>query len=208
MPKLLALDLSSSTGYAVFSYDQIPQQNPVLVKYGALVNPTTIKSNGVYPWGMMNSVEDMWLQISSLVNEVAPDFIVVEEIVIGRQRIVQKFLNALHYRVLQGVRQKYENKVAFVSPSDWRKMLGAVLTKEDKKQNAKLSKAKSQARRTGTKLDKIGLGIKKRLNKKDAALRFVNAEYGLSLRSKDDDVADGISIGLGYLRGAKICDGK
>ena len=208
MPKLLALDLSSSTGYAVFSYDQIPQQNPILLAYGVVANTVSIKNSGVYPWGLMDAVESMWNKIEPLIVEHKPDIIVVEEVNIARARFVQKFLDGLHFRVLQGLRSQFENKVLFVSSSIWRRQLGAVLSKEDKKQNAQLSKAKSQAKRSKKKLDKKALGINKKLNKKDAALRFVNSEYGFSLRTKDDDIADAICEGLAIIRGAPVCDGK
>jgi Holliday junction resolvasome RuvABC endonuclease subunit len=81
------------------------------------------------------------------------------------------------------------------------------MTKADKSANTKLSQAKSNAKHTGKKLDKVSLGIKGKITKKHLAIRWVNETYNLNLAMKDNDAADAIALASSYLLNAPICDG-
>ncbi|GAC1694086.1 MAG: hypothetical protein NVS9B9_16510 [Ktedonobacteraceae bacterium] len=204
--RLLALDLSTSTGYAVFD-------DGVLSSYGVVANERKVSSYGDYPWSLMAAVRDISSKIFEIIDHFEPDAIVIEEVTKSRNYFSQKALDWLHQSVLlfiEGTNKTDPRKieVSYVFPASWRKALDLRLSKEDKKLNSKLSKAKANAKKTGSKLDKKTLGIRGRFGKKHVALRYVNETFGFSLKVKDDDIADAICLGLGFLKGAVKCDGK
>jgi hypothetical protein len=82
-----------------------------------------------------------------------------------------------------------------------------VLSKEQKKANAKLSKAKRESALAGVKLDKKKLGIKGKTNKKHLAVQRANDEYNLKLKQKDNNEADAICLGLAFFNNCTPCDG-
>jgi len=200
MTRVLALDLSkSSTGYALFIDSQ-------LSNYGNLKNDKPVHQYGSYPWNYLDCIEYSAQLILDKVRELNPEIVVVEETNGSKSRYTQKVLEFLHFRVLMGLRASV--RVEYLNTSDWRRQIGVALSSLDKRQNAKLSKAKSKAKRDGVKLDKKKLGIKGRINKKHIAIRYCNGKFGLSLRAKDNDIADAIGIATAYLAGCPIATGQ
>ncbi len=202
--KVLALDVSKRCpGWAWFE-DGKP------TKFGAFPNDKTIAEYGPYPWNYLEAAHETALGLLALVEELNPDVVVIEETNGSKSRYTQKTLEFCHALLLQllQVWAVRGGTVVYLNTSDWRKTLKVQLSPEDKKQNAKLSKAKRKAAATGEKLDRKALGIRGKVNKKHVAVRWANAEYGLTLKQKDNDVADALALGTAYLRGAPHCDGK
>jgi Holliday junction resolvasome RuvABC endonuclease subunit len=81
------------------------------------------------------------------------------------------------------------------------------MSKDQKKSNTKLSKAKRAAAESGTKLDKAALGIRGKVTKKHLAVKYVNDTYGLSLRMSENDAADAIGLATAYTQNAVPCTG-
>jgi hypothetical protein len=197
--KVLALDISTKTGWAVFV-------DGVLVEHGLVRLPKKIYEYGDYPWNYVQGAYSMGQLLFALTSK-EPDVIVVEETNKSRARYSQKALEYIHCLFLYQVKST-NIPIKYVSSSEWRKTLGLVMSKDDKKNNKKLKTAKQFAETTGAKLDKAELGIKGAVTKKHIAIRFVNNTFGFSMKVKDNDICDAICLGLAYLKGAKICDGK
>lgn len=214
--KVLALDLSTKTGYALFESHFVEGSQrvsePKLVEHGQVLLGQPILAYGPYPWCFVTAAERIGAGIHELATCYLPDVFVIEETNLGRNRYSQKALEFIHFSVLKEINAYFKeigskSIIYYISSSSWRKTLGLSLTKEDKKSNTKLSKAKSLAKSRNTKLDKKALGIKGRINKKHIALRFVNHNYNLNFKVKDNDTADAICLGLAYYRNAATCDG-
>lgn len=207
--RLLSLDLSTHAGWALFDLSDGPP-TPLLLNYGVLELPSTaIKMGpGFYPWNYRHAANTIADQVLELVRKIKPDRIVIEETNLGKQRYSQKILEWVHKAVLDLLALDMDiTDVTYISTSSWRSCLELRLTKEDKRSNSRLSRAKSKAKKKGQKLDKKKLGVKGRKNWKHLAIEFVNKKYDLALKVKDNDVADAICLGTAFLRGAGLCDG-
>ena len=202
--KVLALDLSTKTGWAFF-------EDGKLVKHGLIRLSKKIEEYGNYPWSFVYATIELIEKIhNELIIPLFPNTIVVEETNSSKARYTQKILEFLHFRLLSScvnISPSY-CPIKYINSSEWRKVLGLTMSKEQKKNNAKLNKAKKQAEGTGTKLDKASLGIKGKITKKHLSVAYANSTYGLNLKIKDNDIADAICLGTAYLNGANICDGK
>lgn len=200
--RILALDISTSTGWALLD-------KGTLSGAGTIKNTKKLDEFGSYPFNYINATRSISDAIYRKILSLDPDMIVIEETNGSKSRYTQKILEFLHFAILSVLNQPIlADKVVYVNTSDWRKALGAHLSAADKKQNALLSKAKRVAKKNGKKLDKKALGIRGKINKKHVAIRIANLMHNLSLRPKDDDIADAICIATAYHMGIKICDGK
>ncbi len=203
---VLGLDISTSSGWAV-------RRDGKIVEYGTLTTPLTLAEYGGYPYNYIQAANVMAGSLLSVVQEFAPDVIVIEETNLGKSRYTQKILEWIHLSLLLKLKElialqgSYSPKVIYLSSSVWRQALGLTMSKIDKKNNAKLSKAKRLAAELGVKVDKKTLGVAGKVNKKHIAIRHVNDTYGLKLKVKDDDVADAICLTEAYEKKATPCDG-
>ena len=208
--KVLAFDVSTKTGYAVFNNDG---QKNSLIKYGLVTLPKKIGQNGNYPFGFLLYVQELVDKLIELVNLEDPDVLVIEETTgAGRaSRYSLKALEFLHCTILTRLNNNGcagRPKVCYVNPSEWRHALGLVMSKEDKKNNKLLKLAKKVSEANKSKLDKAKLGIKGSITKKHLSVRYVNETYGLDLLIGNNDIADAICLGTAYLKGCGICNGK
>jgi|ERR1017187_1172122 hypothetical protein len=210
--KVLALDVSTKTGWAVFDGEYVISGHPQLDDYGLIKNPKKIQEYGEYPWSYKDAANDLVDGIIKLVREKKPMTICVEETNGSRARYTQKILEFLHCTLLEKLRTTYDGtynpKIVYINSSEWRKTLGLVLSKEDKKANKKLKVAKKLSAETGKKLNRTELGIRGIVNKKHIAIRYVNDTYCKNFLVKDNDICDAICLGTAYLKGCSICDGK
>jgi hypothetical protein len=206
--KVLALDISTSAGWAVFEDAQ-------LSRFGRVGLDRTISQyHPKYPWNYLLGTKEMASLLSRIVLEVKPDVIVIEETNLGRNRYSQKVLEFIHCNFLRGLECLTvgicDPQVVYLSSSTWRRALSLEMSAEDRKNNAKLSRARSKSKRTGETLSqvKVEMGIRGKINKKHLAVRYVNETYKLNLKMKDNDTADAICLGAAYLSGkATPCDG-
>jgi hypothetical protein len=198
--KVLALDISTKTGWALF-------ENGVLTKHGLIKNPKKIHEYGKYPWCYLVACEYMGQRLLELFHEHSPTTIVIEETNGSRARYTQKVLEFLHCCLLARLADVCVD-VKYVNSSEWRKTLGLALSKDDKKANKKLRAAKQLAEKTKQKLNRVELGIRGIVNKKHVAIRYVNETYKLEMKVKDNDICDAICLGAAYTKGCSVCDGK
>lgn len=202
---LVALDLSTKTGFAIF---KLNSEHPMDAMAADLLVYETIMAKGskqAYPMDYIERAEDVaeqiWARIHAL--DIAKNIVtvVIEETNGSKSRYTQKILEFIHYAVLVKLIGRIV-AVTYVNTSDWRKTVGIYLTKEEKKKNQELSKAKSAAKKKGEKLDKKKLGITGKITKKHLAVSMANEIFNLNLKQKDNDQAEAILIGYAHLLGA------
>lgn len=193
--RILSLDMSTKTGWAsmVSSKDGI-----VLECYGTI--PQIHEPQGQYP---CNYVEWAYLcfgQIEQLIEEHAPDVLVIEETVAGSKAVyTQKILEWIHFLVAKFVRET-KIKAIYLLTGAWRSEVGAKMTKEESKHNKKVAayKAKNESKIA---YDESGKRIGK-LTKKHINIRRANEVFGkflkAPLRKKDEDTADSLLLGYCY----------
>jgi len=195
--RVLAFDLSSKTGWALLEGE--PGKDPKLIKYGQIDVP--IKNFNVnndpnkqpeYPYNII----DAGIEVSKMVMEVIglenPDLIIAENTVKGRNRHTQRYLEFLHFAFLMALRNTETTKdvpFIYLDPSEWRKRLNVRLTKEDKKNNGKVYKAK----KTGK--TKKELGVKGKITVKHVSVRVINRIFGTKFIVKDNNISDAIGLG-------------
>lgn len=207
MRRIIALDISLHSGFAIMTESPVPGELPTLEQYGTLELDKIILEYGPYPWCYIRAEEAMVSKLMQVVtgqlyrSDIQHVEIVVEETNLGSfSRYSQKVLEGLHCQFLLAVEQ-YKIPVHYIDSSAWRSTLNIVMTKEDKKNNAKLSKAKKEGK------NKKELGIKGKITKKHLAVRWVNETYGLDMKQVDNNTCDAIALGSAFLRGAPTCDG-
>ncbi len=209
--RVLALDLASTTGYAVLEGNDAVQS---LVTHGVIARDRAISFYGVYPWSYLGVTEDSALAIIELVLAQKPDRIVVEETNQTKgSRYAQKYLEFLHRAVLQkiwecGLYEDPRTAVAYISTGEWKKALRIKLSKDQAKANRKLKQLKDVSKDPEVlRAAKKAAGIRGKVTSKHLSVQYVNTHWGMSLKQQDDDVADAICLGEAYLKGAKLCDG-
>lgn len=204
--RLLAIDLSSHAGYALFESELGILTKPV--EYGIVTTGKTVKEHGPFPQSYVIAAEAQTRLIMEVVTRIKPDAIVIEQTNLGKARFSQKMLEFLHAFLLQSLMSEFSDvPISYISSSTWRKVVGSVATKEDKAQNARLSKAKSAAKKAGTKLDKKALGIAGKITKKHISVRWCNQRWDMGFGVSKNDIADAICLGASFLLGAELCDG-
>lgn len=187
--KVLSLDLSTKSGWAVF-------ENGKLSNYGRIdiVDKKDIKNkidyknfNNATLVSIFQALYEFYTRFNLLMKEIKPDFVVIEQTNLGRQRISQKVLEWLHLLICLIVVTHIRQFPIYIDSSDWRKTVGLRLSKDDKKHNKDIRKRK-------------GRGI---INKKHLALRIANEKFldvfGSPLKVKDNDIADAVLVGVAWL---------
>lgn len=225
---VLALDLSTHSGWAILegpapiSTKLLGEgEVPKLLGYGTVDLPKEIKEFGEHPWNYYKAAQCM---AETLLNhpelcQASPQdtqelHIVIEQTNRGRQRMVQKMLEFIHFCVLDILNdyiQEGRNITVTYLDSDgavgWRTHLGLKLSNEQKKRNAKLAKAKREAAEKGVKLNKKALGIPGKITKKTLSVNRVNEVFGFEMKAKDNNTCDALLLGLAFLRGCQPSDG-
>lgn len=193
--KLLTLDLSMKSGFALF-------ENGALSDFGLLASKKKVAEFGQYPYDYVLAADWMANSIKNeLIDKFNPDIVVIEQTNSSRNRFSQKILEFIHKSVLSML-QNTNIKVYYISTSHWRRTLNLGATKEDKKNNALINKANKQGK------SKKDIGLKGKITPKHRSVRFVNEAFKKDFKLKDNDVAEAICLGEAFLRGATICNGK
>lgn len=203
--KVLALDLSTHAGYAVLEGEV--GAKPALGDHGVVHLGAVVHSFGQYPWSYRSAAYQQSLPVIELAGRIRPDVVVIEEVNLGKDRYAQKLLDYIHFCVLDGLVAYKTTYLDAGGAGGWRQTLSLTLSKDQRKANAKLSRAKREAAEDGRKLDKKALGIRGKVTWKHLAVAYANQHYGLSLKQKDNDVADAICLGTAYFLGATPCNG-
>lgn len=191
--KTLGLDLSTKTGWSFW-------EDSNLVSYGLLHLDKPVCSYGTYPYSYLDGCLDVAIMISQKISELNPDQIVIEETNLSKfSRYSQKILEFIHGMLLLKLKLVYPHiKVYYVSSSVWRKAIDMKLSKEDKKNNQAVNKAKRDGK------SKKKLGLTGKITKKHLAVMWVNDKFNLNFKMKDNDIADCICLAYAFLNGAEV----
>lgn len=203
MTNVLALDVSTKTGWALFE-DGKPKS------WGTLFPDKTVKDFGQYPINFVRLCQYLANRlIQDIVIPVIQSYgvtqveVVIEETNSSKQNYSQKILEFLHFCIIESLYDLGLNP-KYIRTGEWRKYTDSKMSKEEKALNAKIAKIKRQ---TGKKLAKIDGKVVGKKGRKHVALRRTEELLGIELMRKDEDAADALLLGLGYIRGAPCCDG-
>ncbi len=180
--KLLALDISTNTGWAFFEDGNLKHTGIINCKDSDIdYKNFSIDSTAA----MIFAAYTLSFTIQKLIILYNIDEVVIEQTNKGRSRYTQKLLEWLHFQVIIMILQQLQKYPIYLDSSQWRSLVGLKMSKEDKKHNANLKKD----------------GGRGKINKKHLAVRLVNDLYQLNYKMKDNDKADAVLLGLAYLKG-------
>ena len=186
--RTLALDLSTSTGWALFS-DSTPESYGSHKIHIADFNVNDYpEREKVYPFNIVDAANEVSYFVIALVMEFEPDIIVIENTVRGRNRHTQRALEFIHKAVLDNL-QFVKHKVKYTDVSKWRSLLKMYLTPEDKKHN--------KTKDSRTILNSL-ITARGKITKKHLAIRKVFELFGIELKMNQNDIADALLLGFAW----------
>jgi len=176
-PTLLALDVSTKTGWAFRTREKLLETGQLHSRVADFnVNADPDKSP-LYPGNILDAAEAMADQIGGLIQRLQPTHIVVENTVKGRNRHTQRLLEWYHSELLRRTRA-LNRTYTYLDPSAWRKALEMRLSKDQRANNRDVSAGKKRGR----------------ITTKHLSVAWANQRFGLSLKIKDNDIADAIGL--------------
>jgi YD repeat-containing protein len=190
--------MSTKTGWAsmVSTKDGIE-----LEAYGTLPQIHEEQVPGKYPVKYVEWAKMCFAQIEELIEQHAPDTLVIEETVAGSKAVyTQKILEWIHYLVAKFIKETNINAI-YLLTGQWRSEVGCKMTKEESKHNKKVTAYKAANGDTRVAYDESGKRIGK-LTKKHINVRRANEVFGkflsAPLKKKDEDTADSLLLGYCY----------
>jgi len=200
--RILSLDVSTRTGYALLISDE---NSYVLETYGTIPKvpmPTEEEYPGSYvTWAYM-----VFDKILEVIDKYYPTFLVIEETTRSQNSFSQKILEFIHFLLAKHIRDN-NLRVQYFLTGQWRGLVNSKMTKEERVKNKEISAYK---KKHGTKLAKNEAGkVIGKITKKHISIRRTNELFGLNLKIKDNDASDAILLSLAYhikLRENKIKD--
>ena len=131
--KILCLDLSTNTGWCVINSRGVVAFGNIRHK---VIGDETSQD---YPLNFINMSHKIAKDISNLVFAHQPEVIVIEETNKGKNRYSQKQLEFIHYAVNDLLKHP-SFMVSYLDTSEWRKLLGLSLDKEQRVRNNEVKK--------------------------------------------------------------------
>jgi Holliday junction resolvasome RuvABC endonuclease subunit len=172
---VMGLDLSTKTGWSAL-------QGGSLIAYGLVEALPSFEKND---YSLIRKAKSVAIQVASLIDKYNPDCIYIEQTNAGSNREAQKQLEFIHYAILDSI-ECYKDKIRYIDTSRWRSLLKLVMNKDQKKHNA-------DRRKLGDDAGKCD-GVKGLITAKHLAVLYVNQEFNLTLKIKDNDIADAICL--------------
>lgn len=181
--KVIGLDLSTKTGYAII-------EDGILSDFG-LIKPKHKHTYPIEDFNMIARSKEISDGVYKVFSKHLPDFVFIEQTNSGKFRASQKQLEFIHYAVLDSLLEEagIVNTVKYVNTSQWRSVLEIKLSKEQKKHNLFVK-------------NKLARG---KITSKHLAVNWANKKFNLSLKMKDNDIADAICIAYsGWIQTLKL----
>lgn len=219
---ILALDVSSKTGY---SFVKSSSNGVELIEYGTLDQIHT--PEGIYPGSFIKWAYLCSDKIVNLIEKYKPDIIMIEETSAGSKAIyTQKILEWIHF-LLANYFVDMKIKTCYIKTEEWRRETGCIMSKEEKKLNAKVSKLKAKQKAEILKDEnlteeerekklkavraKMDGKVVGRTGRKHVNVRRANEVFGPQLRvplkKKDEDTADALLLAYSWhLRRLKLSE--
>jgi Holliday junction resolvasome RuvABC endonuclease subunit len=133
--KILSLDLSTKTGWALF-------ENGKLNCYGQIKSDYKLTEEyPYYPRNYLQMSQFMASEIEKKVSSSNPDMIVIEETNKGKNRYSQKQLEFIHNQVIEAL---FKYDIHYMDTSEWRSILGISLDKDQRKDNREINDARKK----------------------------------------------------------------
>ena len=134
MSVVLALDLSTRTGWAIF-------KNGKLEDYGFFEHKVNDGyTSKEFPKNYLENAKAMAQDIGGIIRDYNPAHIVIEQVTLGKSIYYQKMLEWIHYAVIN----KANVPVEYMAVPTWRAILGVSLSSEQRKLNNKIKKEREQ----------------------------------------------------------------
>lgn len=182
--KVLSIDASSHTGWAIIDDGK-------LISYGKIDIPC---QNHDWPLGIHGWAKDISEKIFHLIDTTECDKIIIERANSSKFRDSQNVLDWLHFSLIDKlIDEGYYSKLLYRDSTLWRKLVGIKLSKEQKKQNQKISKSNKE----GT-IFKIDGKRKGRITKKHLAILKVKELFNIDFKLNQNDIAEAILLGYSY----------
>lgn len=216
--KVLALDLSTSTGFAFFEGGRF-------IEAGTIVYPCENYKGEIrtfkdypkeYPNNFIECAEGMAEGIGEVLDRYQPDVVVIEEINLARQRLSNKLLDFIHFATIKKLNEK-GLRIQFLTTRCWRMATGCYASAEDKKMNSKISRMKTTRKKELEKLLKDGIISEAEFKKqsiqpvkidgkvigrkqfKHFAVKLASEIVGKELSLNLNDAADAILLAKAYI---------
>lgn len=187
--RVLALDMSTKTGYAVID---IEGDSFELVDCGTL--PKESEPEGLYPTNYLEWSHRSFSHIEEIIEKYEPDEFVIEETAKGsKNNMSQKIVEFIHYELALYFRDTDEDKRprTYFLTEEWRRIVGCKMNNDEKKQNAEVRKQRKKGIKVCKDKDGKRIGL---IGKKHVNVRRANEVYGLDLILKDEDRADALLL--------------
>ena len=188
--RILALDMSTKTGYAVIDIDEDTFD---LIDDGTLEKIS--EPEGRYPENYLDWSAKCISQIIDIYDKFQPDELVIEETAKGsKNNMSQKIVEFIHYELALCFEHggiMFDKPRRFFLTEEWRRIVGCRMNDAEKKQNAEVRKQRKKGIKVCKDKDGKRIGL---IGKKHVNVRRANEVYGLELILKDEDRADALLL--------------
>ena len=186
--KVLGLDLSSSTGYAVI-------HDGALVRFGTATASDIDRNHPLPEYNQVRVARCIANRIFNVLKSETPDLIVIEQTNLGQNRNDQKGLEFIHFAMLDVIEiLGMDKKIAYIDSSAWRTGIDLKLTPEQRKHNKLNSSKKRAAKVKGNRFSaKKGEG---KITWKHLSVNWVNQNFNLNFKLSQNDMADAICLAV------------
>lgn len=193
--RVLSLDISTKTGYALLISDESGIE---LEDWGQM--PQIPQPDGPYPHSFVDWAYKCFEKIVELIDRLAPDVLVIEETASGSKSAhSQKILEFIHWNVAKFIKDT-GIRATYVLTEQWRRETGCKMTKEESKHNKEVKKYKEK-NETKIAYNEDGKRVGK-IGRKHVNVRRANEVFGQFLpellRKKDEDTADALLLAYCY----------
>ena len=217
--KILGLDMSTRTGWALLDFDEegieiLEYGNVDMKKHTPLSNTREIEGrrtkkiakvydNSNQPEDFYDFVVNQYVpKLIDLIKLCEPSVIVIEQTNKGRNRWHQKLLEWLHLELYRQIKNSIRvasysitPKVEYIDTSEWRAYLGIHLSKDDRKQNRGVRRTRKKLQDGGDKNPRAGGSL---TNIKHVAIYYIKNTFDISLKVKENDIAEAICIAVAW----------
>ncbi len=193
--RILALDVSTKTGYAVIVSSD---SGMTLEDYGTLDKIS--EPDGKYPSNYVVWAHDNFVRIKGLIDKFNPDILVIEETSKGSKNAMsQKILEWSHFLLASYIKDNGLKSV-YIMTEQWRREIGCHMSDAEKLRNKEVRTYKKK-NKTSIAYDingkRTGLIGKKHVNIRRVSEIFGN-QLKKPLKRKDEDLADGLGLAACY----------
>lgn len=196
MSRVLALDISTKTGFAVVDIDGNKFNLIVAGTLEKISEPSMPK----YPVNYLHWARACFVHMKQLVEAYNPDEFVIEETAKGsKNNMSQKIVEFIHHELALFFEQtdksgKNYPRTYFLT-EEWRRICGCVMNDSEKKQNAEVRKQKKKGKTVCKNEEGKRIGL---IGKKHVNVRRANEVYNLELILKDEDRADALLLAYAH----------